>query len=123
MNIGIGGFSAKIIYFIYSILIKFSETSKGKGIPMSKNFIENLKGIMKNKIHIHHSHISEEVIGYLHSYCNLKVRENKSKITVVAHNHFRFDFLFLLKGLRAGVWITRDICIGGKNPADINFAI
>ena len=25
-------------------------------------------------------------------------------------------------GLRAGVWKTKDIVIGGKNPTDINFA-
>ena len=48
------------------------------------------------------------------------MRENKSKISVVAHNLFRFDFFFLLKGLRAGVW-KRDISIGGKNPANRNF--
>ena len=88
---------------------------------MSKNFIENLEGIMKNKTHIHHSHITGEVIGYAHSCCNLKVRENKPKITVVSHNLFRLDF-FLLKGLKTGVWRTRDISIGGKNPADINFS-
>ena len=76
---------------------------------------------MKDKTHIHHSHITGEVIGYAHSYCNFKVRENKPKITVVAHNIFRMDFFFLLKGLRAGVRRTRDICIGGKKPADINF--
>ena len=34
--------------FKYSSLIKFVETDKVKGIPMSKNFIENLKGIMRN---------------------------------------------------------------------------
>lgn len=88
---------------------------------MSKNFIENLKGIMKDKTHIHHSHITGEVIGYAHSYCNFKVRENKPKITVVVHNIFRMDFFFLLKGLRAGVKTTRDICIGGKKTTDINF--
>ena len=48
------------------------------------------------------------------------MRENKSKISVVTHNLFRFDFFFLLKGLRAGVW-KRDISIGGKNPANRNF--
>ena len=29
---------------------------------------------------------------------------------------------FLLKGLRAGVWRTKVICIGGKNPTNISFA-
>ena len=91
-------FPDKIISFIYSSLIKFVETDRVKGIPMLKNFIENLKGIMRNKTHIHHSHISGEIIGYTHSYCKYKVRKNRAKISVLAHNLFRFDFFFLLEG-------------------------
>ena len=92
-------FADKIISFIYSPLIKFAETNKVKDIPMSKSFIDNgnLKGIMKNRIQIHHSHISGEIIGHVHRYCNRKVRENTTKISVVAHNRFRIDFFFLLK--------------------------
>ena len=101
--------SEKIISVIYPTLIKFVRINKVKGVPLSKTFIENLKGITKNKVHIHHSHVTGEVIGYTHSCCNVKVRENKSKTTVVAHNLFRFDFFFLIKGLRAGVWRNRDI--------------
>lgn len=71
---------------------------------------------------IHHSHITCEITGYSHSFCNAKVRESYHKITVVAHNLFRYNFFFILKGLRAGVWRTRNIKIGGKNPTDINFA-
>ena len=50
------------------------------------------------------------------------MRENKTKISVVAHNLFRFNFFFSLKGLRAGVWKRRDISTGGINPTNINFA-
>ena len=50
------------------------------------------------------------------------MREKKPK-TPVAHNIFRFDSFFLLKGLRASVWRTRDVNIGGKSPKNINFAI
>ena len=116
------GFSDKIISFTYSTLIKFVRTNKVKGVPLSKTSIENLKGIIKNKVHVHHYHVTGEVIGYAYSYCNLKVRENKLKTTVVAHNLFRFDFFFLMKGLRAGVWRIRDIKIGDKNPTNIYFA-
>ena len=70
---------------------------------MSKSFINNLKEIKNNKTHIRYSHISGDIIGDPHSYYNDKVREKKSKISVVAHNLFRFDFFFLLKGFRAGV--------------------
>ena len=115
-------FSDKIISFTYSTLIKFLRTNKVKGVPLSKTFIENLKGIIKNKVHVHHYHVTGEVIGYAHAYCNLKVRENKLKTNVVAHNLFRFDFFFLMKELRARVWRIRDIKIGDKNPTNINFA-
>lgn len=65
-------FADEIITFIYSSLIKLEETKKVKGISVSKNFIQNIKGIMNNKTHIHHSHITGEIIGYSHSYCNQK---------------------------------------------------
>ena len=40
---------------------------------------------------------------------------------MIAHNLFKFDFFFLLKGLRSGVWKTKDINMGVKNPSDVNF--
>ena len=114
-------FSEKLLVFLYSSMIKFCKTDKVKGIPLSKTFIENLKGIISNRTYIHHSHITSEIIGYAHSFCNAKVRENKYKITAIAHNLFSFDFFLLLKGSRAGVWRFRDIKIGGKNSTDISF--
>ena len=42
-------------------------------------------------------------------------------MTVVTLNLFRFDFFFVLKGLRAGVWRTKDINVSGKNSTDISF--
>ena len=116
-------FLDKTISFIYSTLIKFVETDQVKGMPMSKIFVDNSKGIMRDKTHIHHSLVSGKIIGYAHSYCNYRVRENKPKLSIIAHNLFRFDFFFLLKGLRAGVWKTRDITIGGTNPTNINFTL
>ena len=102
--------------------MEFSKTDKVKGTPISEKFIENIKGILNDKTHIHHSHISGEILGYSHSYCSLKVRENKKTISVIAHNLFCFDCFFFLKGIRAGSWRTRDIGIGGKKATDINFA-
>ena len=46
----------------------------------------------------------------------------KTKISLVAHNLFRFDFFLLLKRLRVSIWKTRDFSIGGKKPTKINFA-
>ena len=59
------GFSSKKIIFSENLLaFGFCKTDKVKGIPLSKNFIDNLKGIMNIKTYMHHSHISNEIIGY-----------------------------------------------------------
>ena len=91
----------KIICFIYSAVMDFCQTDKVKSTPISEKFVENVKGILYNKTHIHHSHITGDIIGYWHSFCNFGVRD---QISVVAHNLFRFDFFFFLKGIRAGSW-------------------
>ena len=106
-------FSEKVIAFLYSSMINFCRTKKVKSISLSKKFIKNLKIIMKNSHCKLHSHVTGEIKGYAHMFCNKKVRENYFRIPVIAHNLFRFDF-FLLKGMRSGVWKTRDIFIRGK---------
>ena len=103
-------------------MVKFCRNTKVKGIPISKKFIGNVSAILKDTYCIHHSHITGNILGYAHTFCNEKVRENYYKIPVIAHNLFRFDFFFLVKGVRASTWKTRDTVIGGKNPTDINFA-
>ena len=90
---------------------------------MSQKFIQNLHHIFTNRSVVHHSHLTGNIIGFAHEYCNSQVRENCYNIPVIAHNQFRFDFFLFLKGLKATVWETTDIQIGGKNPTDINFAI
>ena len=42
---------------------------------------------------------------------------------MIAHNQFRFDFFFYLKGIKPSVWETKQISIGGKNATSINYAI
>ena len=71
----------KIIWLIYSGVMNFCQTDKVKSIPISEKFIENVKGILYNEIQIHLSHITGDIIGYSHSYCNLRIRENKYKKT------------------------------------------
>ena len=57
---------------------------------MSKNLINNIKSIINNKVHIHHFHINGGIIDYAHSYCNEKVRENKSEIREIFLRYINF---------------------------------
>ena len=66
-------FSDKIIAFLYSHFINFCRTSKAKAIPISKTFFTNMTNILRNTHCVHHSHITEDIIGYAHTFCNEKV--------------------------------------------------
>ena len=75
--------------------------------------------IYKNQTVIHHYHVTGEIIGYAHNYCNLQTRENCYTIPIFAQNQFRFDFFLFLDSVQE----TSGIEIGEKNPTDVNFAI
>ena len=91
--------------------------------PTSERFLTNLFSIYTNKPVVHHSHVSGKILGFVHDFCNSKVRENYYTIPVIAHNQFRFDFFFFLKGIRPTVWETTRIKIGAKSASNINFAL
>ena len=77
--------------------------------------------MIKVKMYLHHSHVTGKILGYVHDFCNWRVRENKTVFVIFAHNFFGFDVFFLLKGYRATTWNTKDINIGSTNLTNINF--
>ena len=115
-------FKDNIAAFLYAKFIDFIETDKVEGVPISHKFISSIIAVLNNTSCIHHSHITGEIAGHVHTFCNEKFRENYYSIPVVAHNLFRFDFFIFMKGTRPSAWHTTDFNIGGKNPTDINFA-
>ena len=78
---------------VYRELCDFPGWNEEIKVFVPKNFLNSVLNFMLNDIVIHHSHISGNIIGYAHSFCNLKIRESYQKtISVFAHNLFRFDF-------------------------------
>ena len=82
----------KLLGFVYEHIMNFMKTDELKGPLISENFLRNVDHLIHGKIVIHHSHITGDVIGYVHNFYNLKARENKNQISVIAHNLFGFDF-------------------------------
>ena len=62
------------------------------------------------------------IYGYAHDFCNMKVRENQSQSSCIAHNFFGFGMFFLIKGIRLSVWGTKDLNISGSELTNIKFA-
>ena len=67
---------------------------------------------------IHHFHVTREIHGYAHNFCNKQVRELTEKsgqyISCIFHNGFRFDMTFLTKGIWLSLWQTRDVSLLGS---------
>ena len=62
---------------------------------VTKNFFKNLRNLLYGSHVIHHSHVTGVIIGYVHDFCNKKVRENQMMIPLFAHNLFSFEFFLL----------------------------
>ena len=67
---------------------------------------------------IHHSHITREIYGYAHSFCNKTVREltenSGQYFSCFFHNGFRFGITFLTKGIWLSFWKTQNVSLLGS---------
>ena len=115
-------FTLQLYAFVYQKLMCFPTTKFECETLTTRDLFESVNKIVNVKVHLHHSHVTGEIIGYVHDFCNWQVRENNDVVSCFAHNFFKFDLFFLLKNIRLSVWRTKDINISGKNLTDINFA-
>ena len=89
----------------------------------SKKFFNHVHNQITQKLHLHHSHITGQIIGYAHDFCNRKVIESeKQQIPCIAHNLFGFDFWFFMKGFSTRSWCSKELSAGGTNLTNLNFS-
>ena len=88
----------KIYAYLYDELFCFPFNGEFDCLTSNKFFI-HFHNQIKQKLHLHHSHITGEIYGYAHDFCNKKVIELENpEIPCIAHNLFGFDFWFFMKG-------------------------
>ena len=116
-------FTLQIYSFSYDCLMDFPEVKFDEIKTVTTNaFMINLHRIINYKVHIHHSHVTGEIIGHAHDFCNWKIRENNILIPLIGHNFLGFDiYYYMVKGYRFSVWGTKDLRMGGKNLTNMNF--
>ena len=121
-NSKIPKFTLQLYAFVYDKIMKFPFSQFDCETVTTVNLFLSVYRIINAKIHLHHSHVTGEIKGYAHDFCNWTIRENYDVVPCIAHNFFKFDMFFLLKGIRLSVWRSDDINIGGVNMVDINYA-
>ena len=91
-------FRLKIYAYLYDELICFPPQSV-YDVLVTKKFFQHVHNQITMKTNLHHSHITGDILGYAHDFCNTRVLElEKSEIPCVAHNLFGFDFFYFMKG-------------------------
>ena len=63
-------FNSKLCAFVYDAMIDFPESNFMHDTITTANFFRNVHRLIKVKIHLHHSHITGEFLGYTHDFCN-----------------------------------------------------
>ena len=115
-------FTLQLYAFFYQRFLCFPTTKFECETVITRNLFESVHKIINVKINLHHSHITGKIIGYVHDFRNLQVRQNNEIVPCIAHNFFKFDMIFFLKTIRISVWRTKDINVGGKNLTNLNYA-
>ena len=90
----------KLYAFIYNKLVVFPEADISNETVTTDKFFGNVYCMIKVKMHLHHSHVTGEILGYGHDFCSWRVREDKTEFVVFAHSFFGFDMFYLLKGFQ-----------------------
>ena len=71
---------------------------------------------------MHHSHVTGDIIGYPHDFCNTEYFEKaKSEIPFIAHNVFEFGLFYWIKTYIGSAWCSKELNIDGNNLTHANF--
>ena len=100
----------KIYAFVYNLLLYFPPTEIQYETFTTNSFFINVHCLIKIKIYLNHSHVTGEILGYTHDFCNKKVTEKgEPDSPVIAHNLFGFGLYYFIKGYIASAWCSNKI--------------
>ena len=117
-------FNLKIYAFVYDTLIFLPKTDIEFDTVTSDQFFRHVHRLIKGKNHLHHSHVTGQILGYAHDFCNTTVIEKtKAEIPVIAHNIFGFDVFYFVKTFVATAWCSKKLNIGGTNLTHVNYGL
>ena len=94
VNSKIPKFNLQLYAFVYDKVMTFPFSKFECETVTTANFFISVHRIINGKIHLHHSHVTGEVKGYAHDFCNWIVRENKDVVPCIAHNFLNLTCSF-----------------------------
>ena len=114
-------FNLKVYTFVYDKIIFLPHSETEYDTITTDKFFIHVHRLIKGKVHLHHSHMTGEILGYSHDFCNtIAIEETRSKIPFVAHNFFGFNIFYFLKTFIASAWCSKQLNIG-THLTHVNF--
>ena len=115
-------FTLQLYSFLYDCLMNFPSVKFDQIKTVTTDgFMKELYRVVNYKVHIHHSHVTGNIHGYSHDFCNWKIRENQLFVPLIGHIFLGFGIYYMVKGYRSSVWGTNDFRMGGTNLVNVNF--
>ena len=111
-----------LMFYVYDELINFLASDIEYETTTTNKFFINVHQLIRGEFYLHHSHITGEIFGYAHDFCNtMLIEKGKCEIPFIAHNFFGFDLFYFLKAYVAPAWCSKEINIGGNSLTQTNF--
>ena len=101
-NTKISKFTLKFSVLAYQRLMDFPLGESEYETLTTSNFFENIHKLINVKTHLHHSHITGNIYGYTHEFCNMKLRENSTVLHTISLDSICSFYFF--KEIRHSVW-------------------
>ena len=102
-------FNLKIYAFVYDKLIFLPKSDVEYDTFTSNKFFIHVHRLIKGKIHLHHPHVTVQIHGYVHDFCNtILIEKTRPEIQFIAHNFFGFDIFYFLKTYVASAWCSKN---------------
>ena len=115
-------FNLKIYAYAYEQLLIFRSSEIEYQTITTNKFFLHVHQLIRGKVHFHHPHITGNIIGYAHDFCNMAFLEKCSpEIPFVAHSCFGFDLFYFVKTYIASAWCSKELIIGGNNFTHANY--
>ena len=111
----------KIYAYVYHELVCFPRGNIDYETITTNKFLTNVHRLIRDKFHLHHSHITGKIFGYAHDFCNTTLVESTPEIPFVAHKIFDFDLFYYIKAYTASAWCSKKLNIGSTNLTQVNY--
>ena len=112
----------KVYAYVYDELISFLSSEIEYETITTNKFFLHVHRLIRGKVHLHHSHITSEIIGYAHGFCNTVFIERcTTEIPFIAHSFFGFDLFYFMKTYIATACCSKELNIGGNNLTHANY--